>query len=562
MPDFGAPVAQNINADPNQGLTTLSNLMGLQQRQQQIQSGALGIQRQQAELPGVQAETQAKQQVMQERQRVTTMLQSGVDDQGNSIRKPSGEPDPAKVIPALGRIAPFTGQDYAQKILKTETDKVGLQSAATTLNANQRQMLQGPLQAIAVDPSDENVKLARTTIAELVQEHPEMVPSAAHVNSLLEHVQNVTDPKQREHLANSLSALVQPGVTVQTQPQAAAVSTGAVQQQGTQAPPVAGGGFTPSTSVRNEVAPGMAMFTDQAGNTWATSPQAPGHAIMVGHGGKISPATAAPPASIPEVTVRPALNIEDVSNPNNPTPLPSGAPQGKVTPPTQNKGGSAPPVLTLGEADQVKANVDTVNRNRSSAADAQTQHDILQRIQGLASTPGLYLGPKSRTVADLATTISKLPGMEGAAQYANNYNELVKFMAQNAARQGASLGLSGSDARLDMAVHANPNADPMDSRTIQNVSQYLGGVVRMNLAKADAMDRWLQQPGNSLQNEHKFEQQWRDHADPRLFQLMEMKDQNQAQDYSKLHIRKNEQPVLAKKLDWLRQVGALPHETQ
>ncbi len=173
----------------------------------------------------------------------------------------------------------------------------------------------------------------------------------------------------------------------------------------------------------------------------------------------------------------------------------------------------------------------------------------------MADSPNLYLGPGSRNVADLATTVSQIPGFEGAAKYANNYNELTKFMAQNAARMGQSMGLSGSDARLDMATHAQPNADPMDKRTVQNVAQYMCGIVRMGLAKADAMDKWLQQKGNTPETEHNFERLWRDNADPRLFQLAEMKDQGEAQNYAKLHIRPGEQNTLAAKHDVLHALG-------
>jgi hypothetical protein len=209
----------------------------------------------------------------------------------------------------------------------------------------------------------------------------------------------------------------------------------------------------------------------------------------------------------------------------------------------------------------VRANTATVNATRQQAADSLTNRDILGRIQSLATTPGLYLGPGSENVAQLATVVSKLPGMEGAAQYANNYNELVKFMAQNAARMGRQMGLEGSDARLDLALHSQPNTQ-MDARTVQHVAQYMSGLVRMSQAKADAMDHWLAQPGNSLQTEHVFERQWRDNADPRLFQIAEMRDQGQAADYSRLHVRKSEVPALEAKHDWLVGVGALPSGTQ
>src|SRR5450755_4346302 len=98
MADFGAPVAQNVYVSPQKGLQTLSSLISLKQQQQQLQTG-------QYVQASAQAEAQKNQQLMGERQRIQQMMQSGQDDQGNSIYGADGKtPDSAKVIPALGRI--------------------------------------------------------------------------------------------------------------------------------------------------------------------------------------------------------------------------------------------------------------------------------------------------------------------------------------------------------------------------------------------------------------------------------------------------------------------------
>ncbi len=535
MPDFGAPVASGVNVNPNQGLTTISNLMGLQQKRQAIQSQGLGIETQEAQLPAQQAESQLVQQKVGEQQAVSKMMQSGIDDQGNSIRDANGEPDPAKILPALGRIAPLTGQTIAQNILQTHTAKVGLQAAATTLDSQQRAALMGPIQAIATNPADPSmVDKASTALDQWAEKHPEMGAMVGNAKTLLAHISSTQDPAMRAHLAQSLSSLMQGGQAVQTQPQAGTVNTGAQVLSGTVAPPVAGGGFTPQTSVQTAVPPGLQTFQDQAGNTWAYNAQSPGHAILVGHGGGVGGGKGAPAG-------HPGSGQPTGAEPSG------GQPQ---------SGNGGPPTLTLGEADVVKQNTQNVNDTRKIAADSQTQHDILNRIQSIASTPGLYVGPGSENVAKLANVVAQLPGMEGAAKYANNYNEMVKFMAQNAARMGSAMGLSGSDARLDLALHSQPNATT-DARTVQNVAQYMSGLVKMGAAKADAMDKWLQQPGNSLQNEQNFERLWRDSADPRIFQLNEMKDQGEAQDYAKLHIRKSELADIQKKHDTLKSLGAI-----
>ncbi len=247
MPDFGAPVAQNVNVNPQQGIQTISGLLQLKQQAQSLQTG-------QALQQTAQAEAQKNQQMMRERQSIQAMMQSGKDDLGNDIRKPTGEPDPAKIIPALGRMAPLTGQGVAQSILQTETNKVGLQSASTTLDAAQRKLLQGPIQAAALDPEISSSATVGASIDNLVKAHPEMANAAGFVKGLLAHVDG-KDPSTKAHLFNSLSAMLQGGTEVETQPKAATVDVGPVVQTGTTAPPLAGGGFTQSGSITKGLAP-------------------------------------------------------------------------------------------------------------------------------------------------------------------------------------------------------------------------------------------------------------------------------------------------------------------
>src|SRR5579872_2331644 len=114
-------------------------------KQINLLSGILGLKQQQAE-------TQKAQQAMQERLGIQKMMQTGLDDQGNSIRNDNGEPDPARILPALGRIAPLTGQEYAQSVLETHANKVALQAASTSLDEKQRNMISGLAEAAINDP--------------------------------------------------------------------------------------------------------------------------------------------------------------------------------------------------------------------------------------------------------------------------------------------------------------------------------------------------------------------------------------------------------------------------
>lgn len=242
MADFGAPVAQNVNVQPTQ---TLSNILGIQQQKQQLQIGSQQLQQQQVE-------TQKQQQLGAERQRIVQMMSSGRDDQGNSILGADGSPDPSKVIPALGRIAPLSGQQVAQGIIKTQVDKVGLQESSRALDANHRNAIQGFVQSVATgsDPAD-----ASAAIDNYVQQHPEAAATAGYAKTFIPRIAQAP-PERRAHMADSFSSLMQPGQPVQTQPTGGNVDSGSVISQGTFAPPVAGGGFTPATQIQKTLAPG------------------------------------------------------------------------------------------------------------------------------------------------------------------------------------------------------------------------------------------------------------------------------------------------------------------
>jgi hypothetical protein len=276
MADFGAPVAANVNTDPTRGLQTISSLMGLQQQKQALeaqnldiqqkqlglQSTGLDIQSKQATLPATQSESSLKVEKNKQAKAFSDMLKSGVDDNGQSLKGADGEYDLAKVVMAAGRVAPLA-PEIAQQQIKTHSDKVALQSAALSLQQGQNQMLQGPVQALQLDPSDQNVNNARATIQGLVEQHPEMAPAAGHVNSLLDILGKQQDPNKRREMAGKLSALIQPGAPVQTQPAAASVSAGNSTMQGTTAPPLAGGGFTPTSNVN--LSPSPAIIIDANG---------------------------------------------------------------------------------------------------------------------------------------------------------------------------------------------------------------------------------------------------------------------------------------------------------
>lgn len=229
-------------------------------------SGMLGLQRQRQQLQIGSAEVQKQQQLQGERENVKRMYQTGKDDQGNSILGDDGSPDPAKMLPALGRVAPMTGQQYAQAIIKTHVGKIGLQEASRALDMNHRQALMGPVQSVAtgMDPKD-----AIATMRQYAEQHPEAAPTEKYMEGFVQHIGNAKE-EDRPHLAQSIASMMQMGQPVETRPQQATQDVGGQILQGTVAPAVTGGGFTPSTVSRKSLAPSE-QIPYRAALTGATS---------------------------------------------------------------------------------------------------------------------------------------------------------------------------------------------------------------------------------------------------------------------------------------------------
>lgn len=516
--DFGSPVVTpNQPTVAQRAVDTLGGILGLQQQKQALQIG--------------QQELQQQQQTAKQRAGIANFFKD------YKLADHVGEDGTIDLDDVLTnqQLRNAAGDQYPQvvgQLLGIKQNQLLAKQDLVKLNDTTRTQLQELLGGLRTDPdviADNDS--GRQKVQNAVDQFGKTGPDAARIAGIYgPNIQHVPRGNLAQALSNVQLQAMDAGKQAASQAPTYLDSGAKFQDINPQS---AGGNLTQNANLAKGIPPGMVTFKDQAENTWAYNPQDPGHAILVGQGGSLKGGKA--PTAAPTSSAQ----------------MGAGQQQGASTPT------SAPPVMDVGEADVLKANTAKINQNRQAAQDAQTQRDILGRIQLLSSSPSLYTGPGSHRLGEVATAVAQIPGFEKAAQYANNYNELTKYMAQNAARMGAQMGLDGSDARLDLAIHSQPNA-AMDPRTIQQVSQYMSALVRMHAAKADAMDRWLQFPGNNARNEQHFEQIWRDNADPRLFQLAEMKDQGDANNYAKLHIRSNERQELQAKQKVLQQLGALP----
>lgn len=178
MADFGAPVAQNVNANPMQGVQTLSGLIGLQRQQQALQIGQQTLQQEQLA-------TQAKATTLKEQQALQQInpndyMKNGVLDAGAYGR------DAIAATPFSG-----LGVDRAQKALEVQNAQLTVQKSAQSLNEDQRRDVSNNLEAAAQNPNGH-----WADIAKLAEDYKKQNPGGAPVMDAVMSSLNPQDPWQ------------------------------------------------------------------------------------------------------------------------------------------------------------------------------------------------------------------------------------------------------------------------------------------------------------------------------------------------------------------------------
>jgi len=479
MADFGAPVAEGING-PAQNLPMLNNIMNLRLQQQQLQSGALGIAGQQAQLPAIQQEAKVKQQSAQQAQAFGKYVQSGVDDQGQSLMGANGEIDPTKLVMMAGRVAPLAPQ-IAQNIIKTTSDKVGLQSSMQTLDAQGQKLVQGPIQSLSLDPSNQNIESTRQRLMQLATDHPELNSIVNHAGTFLDHMENTADPQAREHLAQSLPALFQTGQTVQTQPNQGNMDLGNTVQPGVYAPPAAGGGFTPS-----------------------------GPAIQKGMMG-INPATGQP------FSVTPGTN-----------PAPAPVQQAPNAAPTGNQWPKLPQFPTPQQAASATSAAQESDAVRQGDSNPVTGYaptkQVYSNLLGLLKTDPA-IGPNSHDWNKLTSILTPF-----GASPNSSMQEVGSYLDRLALQNAGAAGLS-TDAARSMAAGAAGTTE-MNPQALAEKLRFGAATLEASHSYRQGLDNVV---GTSNQNpiaKRAFDSEWAKNADINAFRLLAERNLGDTQGYN------------------------------
>lgn len=178
--------------------------------------------------------------------------------------------------------------------------------------------------------------------------------------------------------------------------------------------------------------------------------------------------------------------------------------------------GLAPGVQTAAEG-MAKQNTDRAGALVSSAAESPTRVNVLDNIIDLSKS-GVNSGPNADWVNKVKGAVADLPGFGGWKDDVTGFQELKKYMNQNALRAWQAAGGSGTDSQLNAAMSANPN-DKMFPQAVQTMAQWAKAGELALQSKAAAQDSWLARNNNNPQAQNQFEAAWRQNFDPRIYQM-------------------------------------------
>jgi hypothetical protein len=206
--------------------------------------------------------------------------------------------------------------------------------------------------------------------------------------------------------------------------------------------------------------------------------------------------------------------------PGQPAPAPTSPPAGPMRPELP---AGVKPYLDKQGGDASDRHDATV----AAAAESPMRINVLDNIIKL-SEAGVQTGPGSEWQNSVKGYLANTPGLGkllgSTQQNVGNFQELQKFMYQNALRNWQAAGGTGTDSQLESAAKANPN-DHLFPQALQTIAKWGKASELAVQGKANAQDRFLAQNGNDPTKQIQFESAWRNAFDPKVFQYQLMSPQ-------------------------------------
>ena len=214
---------------PDQGLSTLSSILGVQQQRQALQTG-------QYAQASAEAESQQKQQQSGELQAAQTLAKNGV--QSGAYTNPDGTFNRQKMADDISKVAPTYGQTVSNQLLSGANEVVANKNAIQKLNQDQQGQLSGMFQSLATKKD-----LTKSDIVDAFNTMADVNPTPEFRRMLMSGLTHIPPDGSSQSLQGIVQQMAS-GLSGQQQQTPSTVDTGAVVQPG--ATNRYSGGFTPA----------------------------------------------------------------------------------------------------------------------------------------------------------------------------------------------------------------------------------------------------------------------------------------------------------------------------
>lgn len=449
MPVDASIPLQGIQPSP---FKTLSDILGVKQQQQNLQTG-LATQ-QSAQAGAVQDTIKA-----QEARRVSALLQDPI---GNGILDKDGQPT-KEAMPKILSVAPTTGATRAAEIFTGAKDKVAFDSSIGQLNEDQRAALGADLSAAG--SSGMTAEQTKDLITNHVEQNPKLARAAMSMMRTMP-----ADPQglRQWQVGMGRTVMGPTGAAGLNSVSTSPINTGAKTNlvQTTPSGSVGSAGNLTNTLTPEGAKPVLA--TNSSGQLIGINPANPNQAGVVGSG-------------------------------NAPTLGGGGRPGAPAAPPSVNDVNP-----THARSTVLNAGAEGISARVGQAVNAANQSpqsiDALERARSILDKSG---GPNTAFGFDSKTALKNmLAGLGVDTHGADDANSLIKNLARYEATRATSAGLGHTDSARELAHAGSPNTD-LDKEALKGiVTQSLATEMAMrDYAKAQAANT---DPQTMIRNEADF----------------------------------------------------------
>jgi hypothetical protein len=192
---------------------------------------------------------------------------------------------------------------------------------------------------------------------------------------------------------------------------------------------------------------------------------------------------------------------------------PTGASDGAISGPS--------PGFTTGQETVAKTNAQRYQDVMNTGQNAASRMNVYDNLRGLLDA-GVHTGYGTQWQNKAVSTIMNTPVLssmipESAKKGAIDYQVAMKYIAQGTLQRFQGQKGTGTDSQLEAVAHGNTNPEQL-AGAMKTVSRYLESQDMADLAKANAQQAWASQNGYDYSKQDRFENDWREHNNPTVFQ--------------------------------------------